>query len=138
VVDLDLSRSESAAATIELNRDLRLGILEFAPGARVVAANHLWRSVGIRVPTGKRLPVWAWGICDGCGVLRSRMVPADVMPSDEFDLPSENCGSEDFASARRGRYITPLFGFVGTKDKEEPGDTRPPREGYLETHFAEF
>src|SRR5690606_34193 len=31
-----------------------------------------------------------------------------------------------------------LFGFVGTKDKEEPGETRPPREGYLETHFAEF
>ncbi|MCB0992105.1 MAG: hypothetical protein KDB16_14100, partial [Acidimicrobiales bacterium] len=43
VVDLDVSRSEDGRL-LELNRDLRLGILEFAPGAKVVAANKLWTS----------------------------------------------------------------------------------------------
>lgn len=138
VVDLDLSRSETAAETIELNRDLRMAVLEFAPGARVVAANHLWRSTGIRLPAGKQLPVWAWGICDGCGVLRSRMIPPDVPPGEEFEEPCHHCGSDAFASGRRGRYVIPLFGFVGEKDAAEPGETRPPREGFLETYFAEF
>ncbi|MGH9210896.1 MAG: DUF1998 domain-containing protein [Acidimicrobiales bacterium] len=32
----------------------------------------------------------------------------------------------------------PVFGFVGERDRSEPGETRPPREGFLETHFAEY
>ncbi|MGH9210895.1 MAG: hypothetical protein ACRD2C_09455 [Acidimicrobiales bacterium] len=57
VVQLDGTRAERAS-DIDLSRDLRFAVLEFAPGARVVAANHLWRSVGIKKPPGKDLPMW--------------------------------------------------------------------------------
>lgn len=138
VVELDLTRSLKATAEIDLNRDLRIGVLEFAPGAKVVAAKHLWRSIGIKKPSGKELPMHAWGICDGCGALRTRHVATDTPATNDFPEPCSHCGAEEFQNGRRGRYLVPLFGFVGEKDDKEPGDTRPPREGFLETYFAEY
>ncbi|MGH9228024.1 MAG: DEAD/DEAH box helicase [Acidimicrobiales bacterium] len=138
VVDLDLSRSQEATANVELTRDLKMAILEFAPGARVVAANHLWVSKGIRQSPGKDLPMYEWGICEGCGVLRSQVVTADTDRDEVLVDPCAHCGSELFASGQRGRYVVPEFGFVGDRDPNEPGETRPPREGYLQTYFAEY
>lgn len=138
VVELDLSRSEEAKGRIELTRDLRFGILEFAPGAKVVAANHLWASRGLRIPPGRGLPVWEWGICRGCGVLRTEISSPDADGRDALRDPCGFCGEAGFASGRRGRFVIPLFGFVGAKDPSEPGETRPPREGFVETYFAEF
>lgn len=138
VVELDMTRSLTASAEIDLNRDLRIAVLEFAPGAKVVAAKHLWRSVGIKKPSGKELPMHAWGICDGCGALRTRHVAADAPAGDDFPDACSHCGAEEFQNGRRGRYLVPLFGFVGERDDKEPGDTRPPREGFLETYFAEY
>jgi hypothetical protein len=31
-----------------------------------------------------------------------------------------------------------MFGFLGECDRETPGETRPPREGFLETYFADY
>lgn len=123
---------------MDLSRDLRLAILEFAPGAEVVAANHLWRSVGLRCPPGRELPVWAWGICEGCGMLRTQLRPPDSSSEEEFTSPCEYCSSELFVVGRRGRFIIPSFGFVGEHAVKEPGETRPQRVGVLETYFAEY
>ncbi|BAN04400.1 DEAD/DEAH box helicase [Ilumatobacter coccineus] len=137
VVELDVSRSASSSA-IDLSRDLRLGILDYAPGAKVVASNRLWESKGIKQVQGRDLPLYEWGICDGCGVLRTQITIAGTDPAEVFKEPCEHCKSEDFARGKRGRFIIPLFGFVGDLCDEKPGDSRPPREGHLETHFAEF
>ena len=137
VVDLDVSRSQNGTV-LDLNRDLRLGILEFAPGAKVVAANRLWTSIGIKMLGGRQLPEWFWGICGGCGTLRSQLADPGMTNNESFVTPCEQCGSDEFAQGRRGRFVIPMFGFVGDGDRERPGETRPPREGYLETYFAEF
>lgn len=137
VVDLDVSRTASGTV-LDLNRDLRLGILEFAPGAKVVAANRLWTSIGIKMLSGRQLPEWFWGVCAGCGTLRSQLADPGMTNNEAFTAPCTHCGSDEFAPHRRGRFVIPMFGFVGDGDKEKPGDTRPPREGFLETYFAEF
>jgi ATP-dependent helicase YprA (DUF1998 family) len=135
VVELDVSRSQSGM-NLDLNRDLRLGILEYAPGAKIVAANKLWRSIGIKLMPGRELPMRHWGVCGGCGCLRTQLTSGD----DEhvFESPCSFCKSMSFKDGQRGKFITPLFGFVGVLDDEKPGETRPPREGYLQTYFAEF
>jgi hypothetical protein len=135
VVELDLSRSQ-AGNDLDLNRDLRLGILEFAPGAKVVAANKLWKSVGIKLMPGRDLPLMHWGICEGCECLRTAFAAGDS--DDGLRGPCQFCGSENFKAGRRGKFIAPQFGFVGSIDDEKPGETRPPREGHLETYFADF
>jgi ATP-dependent helicase YprA (DUF1998 family) len=137
VVELNVSRSEQAR-NIELDRDLRLAILEYAPGAKVVASNRLWRSTGLRTHPGRRLPMHRWGVCDGCGALRSKLRAANDEAAVENDEPCPHCGNSNYQRGRRGQFIVPLFGFVGVLDDERPGETRPPREGFLETFFADF
>lgn len=136
VVDLDVSQS-LVGAQLDLNRDLRLGILEFAPGAKVVAANKLWVSKGMRRISGRELPMYEWGVCAGCGVLRTAVAGGN---SDESSLnsPCAHCSETGFAAGQRSRFVQPLFGFVGDLASDQPGEQRPPREGYLETYFAEF
>lgn len=135
VVDLDVTQSE-AGRVLDLNRDLRLGILEFAPGAKVVAANRLWTSTGIKCPSGRLLPQYEWAVCRGCKTLRSHVVDPDADSGDVFAEPCPQCGASDFE--RRGRFVIPMFGFVGEFDNEQPGEARPPREGHLETFFADY
>ena len=130
VVELEMARGEEAARNIDLARDLRLAILEFAPGASVVAANHLWKSVGIRIPRGRDLVRYRWSECK-CGAFSSQILVGDDGP-----LACQTCGGDQFV--RHGKYIIPIFGFVGEKEKAEPGESRPPREGRLETYFTEF
>ncbi len=138
VVDLDVSQS-LVGNNLDLNRDLRLGILEFAPGARVVAANKLWVSKGLRRVSGRELPAYDWGICGGCGVLRTAFSEAvSTGGTTPLGDPCAHCGGTDFATGQRGRFVQPEFGFIGDLDREQPGEQRPPREGRLQTHFAEF
>jgi hypothetical protein len=137
VVELDVSQSNSGA-NLDLNLDLRLGILEFAPEAKIVASNRLWVSKGIKRVSGRLLPEYEWGVCAGCGVLRSQLAVPGMGPEEVFSDGCSHCGSEEFEPNRRGRFVIPMFGFVGDQAKEQPGETRPPREGHLETYFAEF
>ena len=41
---------------LELQRDLKLAISEYAPGSEVVAAGYVWRSAGVKVYPDRRLP----------------------------------------------------------------------------------
>lgn len=135
VVELDVSRS-GEGSHLELTRDLRLGILEYAPGAKVVAAGRLWKSVGVRQMSGRLLPQWGWAVCDGCGVLRTQFAVPGEPNAELFREPCEHCGTSEFR--QRGRFVTPMYGFLGEQAGERPGESRPPRDGTLRTYFAEF
>ena len=130
VVSLDARRSgDSRAERLELTRDLRLGITEFAPGSRVVADGALWETAGLRIPPGLGLPTYSWAICAGCDVFRTHL----------GEEPGEcrNCSD----SARRstsGRFVVPMFGFVGRRCGERPGESRPLRAGSSDFHFSDY
>ena len=131
-VPLDLSRSQSpAAARLELDRDLSLAIVEYAPGNQVVADKYLWESAGLRIPKGLQLPSYAWRICGDCGALTSKLAV------DESSAPGSCsvCGS--VAARRKGRFVWPLYGFIGDQ-KGAAGDQRPQRSGSAEAHFLDY
>ena len=130
VVSLDARRSgDPQAERLELTRDLRLGITEFAPGSRVVADGALWETAGLRIPPGLGLPTHSWAVCAGCGVFRTGL----------GEEPGEctNC-SDSTRRSDSGRFVIPMFGFVGQRCRERPGESRPPRAGFSDFHFSDY
>ncbi len=129
VVTLDVWRmGDRQAAQVELQRDLRLGITDYAPGSRVVADKALWETVGLRIPAGRALIDYVWATCGDCGAFRTRR---GVEPG---DCPT--CGSA--VVHRRQLFVTPMFGFVGRRCGDKPGEARPPKAGNSEFHFSDY
>jgi Zn-finger nucleic acid-binding protein len=117
------------AKQIELQRDLRVAISEFAPGAEVVAAKRVWRSGGLNKPAGKQLPVYTYVICQNCKGIFTTL-------GSEFKT-CPRCGNTTHLYSRK--YIEPEFGFV--VKNEEPrssGENRPLRIYGSKVFFAEY
>jgi hypothetical protein len=49
---------DSDALRVQLERDLRIAIAEYAPGAEVVAAKHIWTGGGLYIQPKKAWPVY--------------------------------------------------------------------------------
>ena len=67
VVELKVRSSSREAGQVELERDMKLALSEFAPGNQVVANGRVWTSRGIVLPTGERrlheFKYWHCAIC---------------------------------------------------------------------------
>lgn len=122
------------AKQIELQRDLRIAISEFAPGAEVVAAKRIWVSGGLSKPPAKQWPVYSYSICTNCKGVFTKL------GSEIITCPT--CG-ENLSGARTNRtlkeFIEPEFGFI--VKNEEPrasGASRPIRIFGSKVYFAEY
>jgi ATP-dependent helicase YprA (DUF1998 family) len=131
VVPLDLARTgDKDAARLELDRDLRVAISEYAPGGEVVAAKAVWTSLGLKTQVGRAWPSRHWAVCRVCGAYREGLT--------EIAADCPVCGSVDVDPVRNGRYVVPVFGFVGERAKRGPGESRPGRVGSTETFFTDY
>jgi hypothetical protein len=130
VVELDLTRTQDQdAAGVELNRDLRIAISEYAPGAELVAGGVVWRSVGL-----KRLPDWGWpehgwAVCRDCGRYR------EARAADASETCGV-CGSPDTSAS--GSRIRPVFGFYGVRSSTVIGDEPVLRRGTVRSWFTDY
>ena len=132
VVELKTNHLQSIgeARKIELARDLRMAISEFAPGGEVVAAKKVWLSRGIR-----RLPNRAWEpynyvVCGYCHRFYHAV----------SDLPDQcQCGKmlSDHPEMR-GKFIIPEHGFIAGKATRSPGETPPQRIYSSRVFFADY
>ncbi len=131
VVSLDVWSPESTeGANVDLSRDLQMGVLDFAPGSLTVANKRLWETNGLRIPPDKALPEFHWRICASCETFRTLKEAGN-------DPGCEVCGSSDVVPGYRSA-IVPAFGFLGKPSDQKPGESRPPKVGYLRTFFTEF
>ena len=129
VVSLDVWKPGDAAAThLDLSRDLRIGITDYAPGSQVVADKRLWEPVGFRIPAGKALIDYVWATCTNCGAFRARR---GTEPSN-----CSICSSSTTTHIRQ--FVVPMFGFIGQLSDQKPGEARPPKAGYSEFHFNDY
>jgi hypothetical protein len=129
VVELNLARTGDAAAlSLELQRDLKLAIGEYAPGARIIAGKAIWASQGVVVRPNRELRKYQWVVCGDCGAARHQLI----------EVPEECtiCGSREVA--RQGRFVIPEFGFVGKREEGRPGESRPLRGTAIEAHFGVY
>lgn len=129
VVELALRNTSDEDAThLDLTRDLKLAITDYAPGAEVVAAKARWRSIGLGVRPDQAWKSYHWAVCSDCGAYRQ----------DLGELPAcEVCGATAKAPGKSGTYVIPLFGFLG-KRAGGAGETRPVRRALTETFFGAY
>lgn len=132
VVSMDVWRAgEKDSEKVDLTRDLKMGIVDFAPSAQTVAAKRLWRSIGLKRPPNKRWDPLHWRICDECKTFRRTNGPDD-------DSPCSVCGSTQNDKKLNRPAIKPIFGFIGELSTEKPGESRPTRIGGAVSYFSEF
>ncbi len=120
------------AGALDLNRDLRWGITEYAPGSKVVAKKSIWESDGLRILPGRALYSQLYSECQECGDF---CVRPDFDNEDQHTTPKcVACGSDIVER----KFVVPHFGFVGRKSSEQPGEARPPRTGWARSFFSDY
>jgi ATP-dependent helicase YprA (DUF1998 family) len=109
------------AMLVELQRDLRMAIAEYAPGGQVVAAKRIWTGGGIYKQPGRDWPVFHYAVCPECGRYYSA-------PEELKITHCEICGANLYGWRKQyGRFLIPEFGFLAARDTLDPGEERPER-----------
>ena len=127
-VSLDIiSSSTEEAKMIDLSRDLKMAISEFAPPAEIVANGKVWKSYALNTVPNKGWPAYVYHECPKCKRIyppESTMVDAETFDLKDLDKKTcESCGT----MMNPRKFIIPLFGF-STKMGEKPkpiGETKP-------------
>lgn len=130
LVELQVMYPSETARQIELQRDLKIALSEYAPGSQVVAAGKIWRSQYIRRHPKRVWLKYRYVICDTCH--RYHRVLAEL---DQDPLICEACEGDLRRSRKRGQFIIPEFGFLAAN--EEPMDVgeRRPQKTYTTRVF---
>lgn len=115
---------------LELNRDLKLAIAEYAPGSEVTAGGRVWSSAGVRVLPERRLPEVIYRECNVCSAVA-------IVPHEQTLDACTHCG-EAYATKPR-TYVKPEFGFVTDSNEPPPASTRKPGRQYASRMaFAQY
>ena len=131
VVSLQILHHGDEAKSLELDRDLRIALSEYAPGSQVVAAGKVWTSRYLKLLPARTWPKYTYAICDYCQCYQR--VLADTQ---EHLTRCRLCG-QLLTGRYRGTFVVPEFGFMTSlKPPGEPGDARPARTYSSRTFYA--
>lgn len=136
-VSLDIiGGSEEEAKKIDLSRDLKMAISEFAPPAKIVVNGKVWESYAINTIPDKGWPAYIYHECPQCKKIyhpEGKMVAATVNLEEE---PKKRCEFCDTLMNPK-IFIIPLFGFsTQIEYKPKPvGESRPSTYYATQTQF---
>lgn len=136
-VSLDvISGNEREASQIELTRDLKLAISEFAPPSQIVANGKIWESYSLNTVPDKSWPAYYYYVCNEC----KRIYPPEgdvvTIHHDENDIDEKICDKCGRVTSKK-MFITPIFGFsTYLYDKpKQVGESRPDVYYITQTQF---
>ena len=127
VVELQITHHGEEARGLELDRDLKIALSEYAPSSQVVAGGKLWTSRYIKKLPDRDPLVYSYAVCDHCGLYRSELA------AKEPDLRICSCGHR--VGRSQGIFITPEFGFIAEKPKR-PKMSKPEKTYSTRNFFA--
>jgi ATP-dependent helicase YprA (DUF1998 family) len=133
VVALDIIYKKiEKAKEIELERDLRMAISEFAPTSQVVANGYIWKSYGLKAVKEKTWPLYWYAICPMCKRFLIKQATIDEARP-EMKCPIHGVLENRFVHT----FVIPIFGFVTSRDADpiSPGESRPPHEFTTRPYF---
>ena len=123
IYNVDLATSDS---DLKLQRDLRIALSEYVPGAAIVAKGRLWHSIGVRFPWQKSLERKHYACCPRCWHVMQHVDPDKIFPDGTCPV----CQHDGQHPPRRTHtYIIPEYGFTTdlTKKGEDLSFDRPER-----------
>ncbi|MHA1727244.1 MAG: DEAD/DEAH box helicase [Promethearchaeota archaeon] len=135
VVELAMLSHINEAKNIKLERDLRIAISEFAPSSQVIANGYIWESIGLRVVKDRMWPIYWYAICPQCEQFQIEVGTIEI------EKPSIACRVHGkIPSGKICRFITPIFGFITSKDYEprKPRESRPKKEFTTRPYFFNY
>lgn len=115
------------SSSVELTRDARYGIVEYAPGAEVIANGRRWISRGIVQNTKEFNPTYFYKICQHCNHIEYDL--------EKSELPSVcRACQTSLISTKVSRFIEPKSFITSATESKglEPGKTRPKPPAALE------
>jgi hypothetical protein len=108
---------ETGDTGLNLDRDLRIALSEYAPGAKVVANERLWESVGIKLPPRGALPAQYYARCPNCWYVERHLDKNAIFKGGKCPV----CDHDGKSPLRRKQhYVVPEYGF--TTDLEKGGE----------------
>lgn len=132
VVELKIRSSSRESGEIDLNRDMKLALSEFAPGNEIIAGGKVWTSQAIVLPSGDRkLHEFYYWHCEECRFFSVENIVSDG----SLSAPSKDCYCGEPQKARI--YVYPEFGFSTSANQGSGnvGDERPSLKSYSEVFF---
>ncbi|MCE5258103.1 MAG: DUF1998 domain-containing protein [Chloroflexi bacterium] len=131
VVELQLLHHSDEASALELSRDLRIALSEYAPSSQIVAGGYLWTSRYIKRFPDRQWRRYHYAICGHCQRYQSLQA--------EPNLAITHCTScgQPVPLKNRGDFIIPQFGFMSeySTKLDKPGEARPEKTYTTRTYF---
>lgn len=119
------------AKDLDLSRDLRIAISEYAPGAEVVAAKKIWKSIGLRKLPQREWVRYEYAICSTCK--RFTYALAGCLPT------TCTCGEPLLkGQPKKPIFAVPEYGFVAGKETKRAREELPVRLYASRVHFASY
>lgn len=120
------------AQKVELQRDLRIAIGEYAPGSQVVAGGQVWSSSGVSKPIDQDWDKFEYVVCPDCGrFYHSRT----SISGTSISGPCQVCGT---VLGQTKMFIIPEFGFVVGPEPKASGAMRPKRLYATRIYFTDY
>lgn len=112
VVPLELNTDNITKGAIELDRDLRMAITEYAPGSQVVANGKYWKPYALKKHASREWPTFDFAICEKCGKIHFYQTALGV---DSLNRAISCCHTP----LKYKQMVIPQFGFVTKSDDKE-------------------
>ncbi|QTA92530.1 DEAD/DEAH box helicase [Desulfonema magnum] len=131
VVPLKLQSKDEWAQRVELDRDLKLALSEYAPGCTLVANGKIIKSYALERISGRAWPEYRFAICEQCGKLYRTETSHG-----ELETVCE-CGQ---TLEPQGSFVEPVYGFKTqiNADGQEPVEIRPQRTFSTRVYFSHY
>ncbi|MEW6624995.1 MAG: DEAD/DEAH box helicase [Bacillota bacterium] len=136
VVELQLSHHGEEAKMLQLERDLRIALSEYAPSSQIVAGGKLWTSRYLKRIPRKEWESYRYSICDNCNSYYrgSRMEFGGNGNENETIKICPVCGQ---TIKNKGIFIIPAFGFISEKKAPgKPGEEKPERTYATRVYYS--
>ena len=137
VVALKLQSNDDWAQRIELDRDLKLALGEYAPGCTLVANGRVIKSYALEKVAGRAWPEYKFAICKFCGKFHhSETSHGEIREICE-------CGqslSDPEGTILNGNFVVPIYGFRTqlNEDGQKPVEVRPQRTFPTHVYFSRY
>lgn len=125
VVKLDILNNAAEAQAVDLSRDLKMAISEYAPGSEVIAAGKVWTSYSINKIRDKEWPTYRYYECPDCSRTTFPDSVTTIEETEDDTLQICSCGKQ----MKAHKVIRPIFGFSTSwvEKAKRVGESRPKR-----------